>query len=116
MAYDRISEFGSVSLDYSAASSLTVKFYTALEGAVLSLAKTLTFPSLASRGQRTLSLEDASPATPVEGSEFQVEISSSGVFRLFGGKVSHRPIPVYINGAATPSEKWLSPVMTIEGH
>jgi hypothetical protein len=115
MAYDRVSEFGHVMLDYSAAAALTCKVYTALEGATLTLAKTLTFPLSATRTQRTLSLEDGSPSTPVEGSQFQVEITSTGIFRLFGGKITHRPIPVYVNGAATPSEKWLSPIITIEG-
>ncbi|MCC7235603.1 MAG: hypothetical protein IT163_09890 [Bryobacterales bacterium] len=116
MAYDRVSEFGSITLDYSAAAALTVKFYAWLEGGVIGAAtKTLTFPLSATRTQRTLSFEDASPTTPVEGTHFQVEITCTGIFRLFGGKVTHRPIPVYVNGAATPSEKWLSPVMSIEG-
>jgi hypothetical protein len=117
MAYDRVSEFGSVTLDYSAAATLTLNLYVWLEGATRpgSPTKVLSFPSSATRTQRTLSLEDASPTTPVEGTHYQVEITCSGIYRLFGGEITHRPIPIYRNGGATPSEKWLSPVMQIEG-
>lgn len=117
MAYDRVSELGSITLDYSAPSGLTVKLYVWLEGAVNPgvATRTLTFPAAAKRTKFTATLEDAAPTTPIEGSYWQVEVTSAGVFRLFGGEIEFRPIPVYRNGAATPSEKWLSPVLSIEG-
>lgn len=117
MAYDRVSELGSITLDYSAPSGMTVKVYVWLEGAVNSgvATRTLTFPAAAKRTMATLPLDDQAPATPVEGTYWQVEITSAGVFRLFGGKITHRPVPIYRNGSATPAEKWLSPVLSIEG-
>lgn len=117
MAYDRVSELGSLTLDYSAGSGMTVQVYVWLEGAINSgvPTKTLTFPAAAKRTQVTLPLDDLAPATPVEGSYWQISVTSAGVFRLFGGKLTHRPIPVYRNGAASPAEKWLSPVLSIEG-
>lgn len=116
--YDRVSEFGLIALDYASAQVLTVSVYVWTEGAARpgSATKTLTFPASTTRTTRSITLEDASPATPVEGSLIQVEINSTGIFKLFGGKVTHRPIPVYINGAATPSEPWISPILSIGGN
>lgn len=117
MAYDRVSEFGSIMLDYSAPSGMTVKVYVWLEGAVNSgvAAKTLTFPAAAKRTRKTLPLNDGAPATPLEGTYYQVEVTSAGVFRLFDGEITHRPVPIYRDGSSTPAEKWLSPELAIEG-
>ena len=112
VSLSRLKQFKDIELSYDSAAALTVKFYTDMPGSVMALRKTLTFPLTSGRQTKTLPLDDTGGA-PVEGTLFQVEITSTGVVRLFGGLVRVRGIGVWFDGGATPAERWITQPMGI---
>lgn len=98
--------FKDIELAYDAPSGLTLKFYTdmPIEGTPGSLAlrATLSFP--ATSGRQTCVLPLDTTGDPIEGTLYQIEITSTGIVRLFGGLLRVRGIGVWINGAN--GERW----------
>jgi hypothetical protein len=102
VALHRVKQFKDIELSYDAASGLTVKFYSDMPGGAMALRSTLSFPS--SSGRRTYTAPLDSSGAYTEGTLYRVEVTSTGVARLFGGVVRARGIGVYIDG--TQNERW----------
>ena len=100
MPLQRVKQFKDIEIEYESVSGMSVLFYTDMPGTAMALRATLAFAATTTR--RTLTL----PLDGIEGTLFQVKITSAGVVRLYGGVVRVKPIGVYFDGGSTPAEIW----------
>lgn len=104
MSLHRVKQFKDIELSYDAPVGLTLKFYTDMPAGTpnMQLRATLSFPASSGRRTHTLPL-DAGGSYP-EGTLYRVEVTSTGVVKLYGGILRVRGIGVYIDGAN--GERW----------
>jgi hypothetical protein len=115
MAFQRLKQFKDIELSYDATAAMTVKFYTDISAGVqgnMALVCTLTFPATTGRNTYTAPLDAGSTGATsatvplIEGTLYQVVITSTGIVRLFGGLIRARQIGTWFNGAN--HESWTS--------
>jgi hypothetical protein len=105
VAWERVKQLKDVTLEYEAASAVSLKVYTDMPGSAVALRATLTFPATSGRQTKTLPLDGH------EGTLIKWEATSAGVFRLYGGSFRARPVGTYIDGSV--GEKWMTQEMSI---
>jgi hypothetical protein len=114
MAFQRLKQFKDLEFSYDAPAGMTVKFYSDIVAGVqgpMALACTLAFAATTGRVTATLPLDagatGATAASPlIEGTLYQVVVTSTGIVRLFGGLVRARQVGTWFNGAN--KESWTS--------
>ncbi len=97
MAFERVKQFKDLEFSYDAPNGMTVKVYTDMPGSTMALRKTLSYPATTGRQTKVMPL-DQPAGVYVEGTLYRIEVTSTGVVRLFGGILRARPIGVYLDG------------------